>query len=226
MNETSAQKKAKSKHDSALPPQMHECYAKAMPRIGSIHDTRHGPIMKCQATHRAMAIPATARSPAATEPTFFVAAPVKLVPDPVFDGETGVIGEPEAAPDPEPTTPEPDPEPDPELELDPEPAAPVAKEPDALVPVASPVAPATPLVLSMEVSRRATIVNKSRFLTQQLWSLCMNIPYQSMWTWMYIQWGRVLSCWKRLIETRSLTEMLCLMRMPRLKLRWSMLMSI
>ena len=97
-----------------------------------------------------MAIPATTRSPAATEPTFFVAAPVKLDPDPVFDGETGVIGEPEAEPEPEP-----DPEPDPELELEPEPALPVAKGPDAPVPVANPVAPATPLVLSIGVSRRA-----------------------------------------------------------------------
>lgn len=95
-----------------------------------------------------MAIPATARSPAATEPTFFVAAPVKLGPDPVFDGETGVIGEPEAAPDPEPE-PELDPDPDPELE--PEPAVPVAKGPDAPVPVASPVAPATPLVTTAVV---------------------------------------------------------------------------
>ncbi len=66
-----------------------------------------------------MAIPATASNPAATEPTFFVAAPVKLDPDPVFDGATGVIGEPEATPDPKP-----DPEADPEPEL--EPAAPVA----------------------------------------------------------------------------------------------------
>lgn len=70
---------------------------------------------------------------------------MKLGPDPVFDGETGVIGVPEAAPDPEP---EPGPDPDPELVLEPEPAAPVAKGPDAPVPVASPVAPATPLVLS------------------------------------------------------------------------------
>lgn len=99
--------------------------------------------------HRAIAIPATARSPAATEPTFFVAAPVKLVPDPVFDGETGVIGEPEAVPDTEPEpAPEPEPEPEPELEL----PAPVAKGPDAPVPVANPVAPATPLVLWVRVS--------------------------------------------------------------------------
>lgn len=92
-----------------------------------------------------MATPATTSSPTATEPTFLVAAPVKLGPDPVFDGETGVIGDPEAAPDPEP---EPGPDPDPELVLEPEPAGPVAKGPDAPVPVASPVAPATPLVLS------------------------------------------------------------------------------
>ena len=74
--------------------------------------------MKSQVSHSAIAIPATASRPAATEPTFLVAAPVKLGPDPVFDGETGVIGEPEATPEPDP---EPDPDPDPELE----PAAPV-----------------------------------------------------------------------------------------------------
>ena len=76
----------------------------------------------CEVFHSAIAIPATASRPAATEPTFLVAAPVKLGPDPVFDGETGVIGEPEATPEPEPD-PDPDPDPDPELEL--EPAAPV-----------------------------------------------------------------------------------------------------
>ena len=106
--------------------------------------------------HRAMAIPATARSPAATEPTFFVAAPVKLALDPVLDGETGVIGDPEAVPEPEPE-PEPEPDPDPDPELAPEAEAPVAKGPDAPVPVANPVAPATPLVLSIRVSRRARI---------------------------------------------------------------------
>ena len=42
---------------------------------------------------------------------------MKLGPDPVFDGETGVIGEPEATPKPDPDPdPEPDPDPDPELE--------------------------------------------------------------------------------------------------------------
>ena len=76
----------------------------------------------CEVFHSAIAIPATASRPAATEPTFLVAAPVKLGPDPVFDGETGVIGEPEATPEPEPD-PDPDPDHDPELEL--EPAAPV-----------------------------------------------------------------------------------------------------
>ena len=58
-----------------------------------------------------------------------------------------MIGEPEAVPDPEPEL-EPEPELDPEPELEPEAVAPVAKGPDALVPVTNPVAPATPLVLS------------------------------------------------------------------------------
>lgn len=86
-----------------------------------------------------MAIPATASSPAATEPTFLDAAPVKLGPDPVFDGATGVIGEPEATPDP-------DPDPDPEPEFEPDPTKPVGMGPDEAVPVTNPVAPATPLV--------------------------------------------------------------------------------
>ena len=80
----------------------------------------HGPYRERFWFYSAIAMPATASRPAATEPTFLVAAPVKLGPDPVFDGETGVIGEPEATPEPDP---EPDPDPDPELEL--EPAAPV-----------------------------------------------------------------------------------------------------
>ena len=88
-------------------------------------------------------MPAIARSPAATEPTFFVAAPEKRVPDPVFDGETEVIGETEAVLD---TEPEPEPDTEPEL------PAPVAKAPDAPVPVANPIAPDTPLVLWMKVS--------------------------------------------------------------------------
>ena len=59
-----------------------------------------------------MAIPATASSAAATEPTFLLPAPVKPdavaeLDEPVFVGTTGVIGEP-VAPEPEP---KPDPEP-------------------------------------------------------------------------------------------------------------------
>lgn len=65
---------------------------------------RHGTSVKVQCIHRATAIPATARSPAATEPMFFVAAPVKPEDpaDPVFEGATGAIGDPvAAAPKPE-----------------------------------------------------------------------------------------------------------------------------
>lgn len=56
-------------------------------------------------------------------------------------------------------------------------------------------------------------------LTQQLWSLCMNIPYQNRWMWMCIELGKELSCW------RGLIVMLCLMRVPMLRSRlsWSML---
>lgn len=51
--------------------------------------------------YRATAIPATARRPTATEPTFLLAPPVKPEDDvpadnPVLDGATGVIGEPVA----------------------------------------------------------------------------------------------------------------------------------
>ena len=78
---------------------------------------------------------ATARRPAATEPTFLVAAPLKvdtdgLVLEPVLDGATGAIGEPVAAV----------PEPEPVPMAAPEAAVPVAT---ATVPVASPVEPAT-----------------------------------------------------------------------------------
>ena len=128
---------------------MRELSHKKMPRLGSIHDTRPVAITISEVVYRAMAIPATASSPAATEPTFLDAAPVKLGPDPVFDGATGVIGEPEATPDPEP---DPDPDPDPEPELEPDPATPVAMGPDEAVPVTNPVAPATPLVLPRGVS--------------------------------------------------------------------------
>lgn len=95
-----------------------------------------------QTFHRATAIPATAKSRAATEPIFFVAAPVKPAAPaaPVFDGATGAIGDPvPAAPAPEPV-PAPEPEPEPE----PEPAVPVTT---GAVPVAKPVDPATPVEL-------------------------------------------------------------------------------
>lgn len=96
-----------------------------------------------------MAIPATARRPAATEPTFFVAAPVKVdpgAPEPVFDGTTGVMGEPvaaapgldAAAPDPEGATPEPGAV-----------AVPVAM---GAVPVAKPVEPAIAVELEIRIS--------------------------------------------------------------------------
>lgn len=89
--------------------------------------------------YRTRAIPATARRPAATDPTFLAAAPWKLlldgeVPEPVFDGATGAMGEPVAA-EPEPT-PEPG---DPDGE-----DVPVAT---GAVPVRRPVEPATADVL-------------------------------------------------------------------------------
>lgn len=87
---------------------------------------------------------ATARRPAATEPTFLVAAPLKadvdgLVLEPVPDGPAGTIGEPVAAePEPEPAPPAP-----PALApaRPPVAAAPVPVAAGA-VPVANPVEPA------------------------------------------------------------------------------------
>ena len=85
---------------------------------------------------------ATARRPAATEPTFLVAAPLKLdvdglVLEPVPDGTTGAIGEPVAA-EPEPAAP-----------------APVAATPVPVaagaVPVANPVEPAVACELEKEL---------------------------------------------------------------------------
>lgn len=89
-----------------------------------------------------MAIPATAKRPAATEPMFFVAAPVKVepgAPAPVLDGAKGVMGDPVgvlleppvAAPDPE------------------EAAVPVAT---GAVPVANPVEPAIAVELRTTIS--------------------------------------------------------------------------
>ena len=85
--------------------------------------------------YKASATAATARRPAATEPTFLVAAPLNvdtegLVLELVPDGSTGAIGEPVAA----------EPEPDPVPAAAPEAAVPVAAAP---VPVAKPVEPAT-----------------------------------------------------------------------------------
>ena len=89
--------------------------------------------MEDQAVHSATAIAATPKSPAATEPMFFVAAPVNAVDDgdpaPVFVGTTGAIGEPVTA--------EPFPAP-----------VPVAI---GAVPVANPVVPATAVELSERV---------------------------------------------------------------------------
>jgi hypothetical protein len=96
--------------------------------------------------HRAAAIPATARRPAATEPMFFVAAPVKVepgAPAPVFDGATGTMGDPVAAgPDPEPAPPAAAPEPEAA-------AVPVAT---GAVPVANPDEPAIAVELGTRIS--------------------------------------------------------------------------
>lgn len=89
------------------------------------------------ASYRARAIPATANRPAATEPTFFVAAPVKVPPDgedpePVSPGVAGTMGEPVAA------GPEPDPAPGADPDRDDVPVA------TGAVPVRKPVEPETP----------------------------------------------------------------------------------
>ena len=90
-------------------------------------------------------MPATAKSPAATEPMFFVAAPVKPAApaDPVFDGATGAIGEPVAA------APEPAPEPKAAPEAFAAPDAPDVPVGAGAVPVAKPVEPAMAVELWM-----------------------------------------------------------------------------
>ena len=104
---------------------------------------RNGPDKEDRVDHRAKAIPATAKSPAATEPTFFVAAPAKVVdvgePAPVLDGATGTIGDPVA----------------PELEPEPEPEPVGAAVPVAIgaVPVANPVEPD----MAVELGRRISL---------------------------------------------------------------------
>ena len=81
--------------------------------------------VQSQRIHKATITPARAISPAATEPTFFVAAPVKLsAEDPVCPAVAGAIGEPVAAGEPYP-----DPFPEP-----------VAVVPDLPVPAAAPLA--------------------------------------------------------------------------------------
>jgi len=102
---------------------------------------------KGQGIHRATAIPATAKSPAATEPILVVAAPVKPADpaDLVFEGATGAIGDPvAAAPKPKLT---PEPEPKPALVLEPEVAVAIGA-----VPVANPVDPAAMVELERSIS--------------------------------------------------------------------------
>lgn len=132
-----------------------------------IHVVGDGTNVKCQDIHRATAIPATAKSPAATEPMFFVAAPVKPADpiDPVFEGATGTIGDPVAAA-PEPV-PAPKPEPKPELELTLAPGVPVAI---GAVPVANPVDPATTVELgevSTNLRRRRLSVKKGKAMVMK-----------------------------------------------------------
>lgn len=110
--------------------------------IGLVYEMRLRMHMDHQPLHRARATPATARRPAATEPTFLVAAPVKPAGelDPVFDGPTGTIGEPV---EPAPPTPEPEPG-DPGDPGKPAPVVPVAM---GAVPTAKPVDPGTTVEL-------------------------------------------------------------------------------
>ena len=124
---------------------------------------QHWPKMEVQAVHSATAIAATPRRPAATEPMFFVAAPVNAVDDgdpaPVFVGTTGAIGDPVTA---EPL------------------AAPVPVAIGA-VPVANPVVPAT----AVELSERVRVPGieferRVRQLTLRIWSWCTSIQCRNM----------------------------------------------
>ena len=103
---------------------------------------QHWPNMEDQAIHNATAIAATPRSPAATEPKFFVAAPAKVEDDgdpaPVFDGATGAMGDP--------VTPAPD---------APAPDVPVAI---GVVPVTNPVVPGK----AVELNRRFSMMVRSQ----------------------------------------------------------------
>ena len=124
---------------------------------------QHWPKMEDQAVHSATAIAATPKRPAATEPMFFVAAPVNAVDDgdpaPVFVGTTGAIGEPVAA------------EPD---------AAPVPVATGA-VPVMNPVVPATAVELSERISVPGIeFASRVRQPTLRIWSWCTSIQCRSM----------------------------------------------
>ena len=112
---------------------------------------QHWPKMEDQAVHSATAIAASPKSPAATEPMFFVAAPVNAVDDgdpaPVLVGTTGAIGDPVTA---EPV------------------AAPVPVAIGA-VPVTNPVVPATAVELSERVSvSRIEYASRVRQLTLRI----------------------------------------------------------
>ena len=112
---------------------------------------QYSPKMEDQSVHSATAIAATPKSPAATEPMFFVAAPAKAEDDgnpaPVFVGTTGAIGDPVAA---EPV------------------AAPVPVAIGA-VPVMNPVVPATAVELNERISvPRTEFWRRVRHLTLRI----------------------------------------------------------
>jgi len=122
---------------------VHDCvkFHRLINRLLFVHITRHRTSVKVEDFHRAIAIPATTKSPAATGPMFLVAPPVKPADpaDPVFMGATGAIGDPVAA------------VPKGELALALEPGVPVAI---GAVPVANPVDPATTVDLEKGFSNR------------------------------------------------------------------------
>ena len=124
---------------------------------------QYSPKIKYQSVHSATAIAATPKSPAATEPMFFVAAPAKAEDDgdpaPVFVGATGAIGDPVA---PAPV------------------AAPVPVAIGA-VPVMNPVVPATAVELDERVSVSAIKFSRRvRHLTLRIWSWCTSTQCRSM----------------------------------------------
>ena len=161
-----------------------------------IHNMQYSPKMEDQSVHSATAIAATPKSPAATEPRFFVAAPVNAEEDgdpaPVFVGATGAIGDP-VAPAPE--------------------AAPVPVAIGA-VPVINPVVPATAVELDKRVSVAGTeFLRRVRHLTLRLWSWCTSIQCRSMLR--CIQSGKALKLpmkmqWEdRMKSLKKTRNMLC-----------------